>query len=195
MKKKFLWKKSRGPVIPLVDLVNDSDEEDFGDAKLNDADYGPNFDFYTLQTNFKLTPQMLELISELPGIEKIQPVSQYQLLIGLPNSGFFDIEKVKKDIELSISAIDQNIIEELRFQVDTLYDSVTGNDFQEIITGLQSSKDSWLLYLYPNGQFEIIADINSQEDFSANLTKLSILQELVGGFLVSSLVFSSATEI
>lgn len=195
MKKKFLWKKSRGPIIPLVDLMSDDDEDDFGDSKVDKPDFGPNFEFYTLQTNFKLNPQMLETIAELPGIEKIEPISQYQLLIGLPNSGFFDIEKVKKDIELSISAIDNDIINELGFQVETLYDTKTSKNFYEIINGLQNSKDMWLLYLYPNGEFEIMADINNQEDFTAKLTKFSILQELVGGFLVSSLVFSSPGEI
>ena len=188
MKKKFLWSDANktSPFMTLMAEKNEFNEDDDDDKGL---DFGPNFDLYTLQTNFSFTPMMLESISEVKGVEIIKPVSQYQLIIGLSNSGFFNIDNIKSQIENTILSIDKTIDIIIDNQIDEQFGPKVANFFQQIRDSLYDSKEYWIIYIYPNGQLEIITDINDGQEYMEQWSKMAVLQDLIDGFLTGSSVY------
>ena len=103
MKKRLLWKK-----VDTPSLFNNKMMEEIEEA-MPPFTMEPNYDLYSLQTNFKLTVDILKYLSQIDGIESISPVSQYQVIVGLPNSGFFDHNKIKETINNTLQLIDDEI--------------------------------------------------------------------------------------
>ena len=190
-KKKFLWTKLDSP-LSLLDVAKiDKTENSFDieDEDEQDLNLGPQSDFYTLQINFRLTKEILEVISTIAGIEMIKPVSQYQLIFGFPSSGFFDTESIQKDIEKAILLIDKVIDEQINIAVEQMFGDKITNTFIEIRDSLYDNKEKWIIYVYPNGQFEIITDIPNDKQYVTSLTKISRLHQLIGGLYTSSSVY------
>lgn len=194
MKKEILWTKI-DPSIPFINLdkthggIDIEDEYDEYDEEnenniTESISIKPNFDIYRLQTNFKLNQDLLQTLSTIDGIEYIQPISQYQLIIGLPNSGLFDNNKIKKEIEIILTSSIETTIE-LSLIVEKLFDAKTSNVFYDIVSSLQDSKPNWIVYVYPNSEFEIITDFENNQ-FENKLINMTLLQQSVGGFLAHS---------
>jgi hypothetical protein len=180
MKKRLLWKK-------LDDMQELDDPELLELAQsIPNALMGPNYDLYSLQTNFKLTVDILQQISQIDGIERLSPVSQYQVIVGLPNSGFFDHKIIQQNIEDTIHAIDDLQDFDLQVAIEKEFGAAKAMTFIDLYESLRDSKPYWVLYLYPNGEFEIVTDIKNEDDFTAKLIEIHTLQQMVGGFVTSS---------
>jgi hypothetical protein len=125
----------------------------------------------------------------IDGIEMIKPVSQYQLIFGFPNSGFFDAKDTQKNIEKAILLVDKVIDEGVNIAVKQMFGSKIANTFIGIRDSLYDNKERWIVYIYPNGQFEIITDMTNDKQYAANLTKISRLHQLIGGLYTSSSIY------
>lgn len=190
MRTRIIWSELKLPTLPFMMLNQDgnisldtaNDEDDNKDIKVDSV----RFVLYKMQINRKISTDNLYKISMLDGIESLQPVSQYQLIVGLPTSTFFDHQEIQRAIEDIFYANDDLAGMHLADVVERQFNATVAHSFLEIWSSLQENKDYWILYIYPNGEFEILADLNTKADFNAALLKMTQLLSKIDGLLLHS---------
>jgi hypothetical protein len=198
MRKKFIWKPWELPHVNILkqgSIDDDIDIEDENDD-IFDVSGDTGIKMFILHTNFIITFDIIESIikRKIPGIEVLKPLTSYKLLVGVPESGFFNAEEIKKIIEESFLISDYNT--NYMFDEIVLYKfgEEIANSAIEIRNGLYNSQDYWILYIYPNGQFEIITDITKTSYFIDMLENLNLLFTMIGGVLISSIDYENNDE-
>lgn len=203
-RKKLLWKKWNNPIDQIDLRVKDLIDNDNFDVDI-DNDNNPSLlsvlsthdsdiDFYTLQTNFRITFELIERIAEIDGVEAINVISAYKARIGFPTSGFFNVQDIQKCIEELILADDIDINNTFDDIILEKYNPTILDKVSEIRDSLYKNKDYWALYVYPNGQTKIITDNKPSKYFNDKLEMLELLCLLVGGTLISSNDFELDNE-
>ena len=88
--------------LNLEDIFETEDNEDFQPnfiAKYSDK----VFKYYVLNSNFNLSALVLRKIANVPGIERIIPVSRYRALVNFGK--LFSVEEVQKSVNKEISKL------------------------------------------------------------------------------------------
>lgn len=83
----------------IVDFRPYNPPRDF-DYHQNDFKEAFGWCFHMMNTNFRISRDCLHRISEVDGVESIEPFSDYKLRIGIAE--LFDVEKVKENIRVAI---------------------------------------------------------------------------------------------
>lgn len=192
-RKRFIWKKwtnhleKLGP--KLKDIIEDENiESEEGDTTLFQvlSTQDLDFDFYILQTNFRLTFDLIEKIAEVDGVESINVMSPYKARIGFPTSGLFIIEEVQKCIEELLLNEDIDLNDGFDELVLQKFNPKILDQISEIRESLYNTKDYWAIYIWPNGYTDIITDNKQSKYFKDKLEILEVINNLVGGLLLSS---------
>lgn len=144
------------------------------------------FDFWILHTNFSITIDILEVISNIDGVESLEPLTPYRMRIGFPKSGLFNIKSIRlkieqtiRDLDISINLYNDNIIKQL-------FNENICKTISKVRDNLYANSKHWLIYILPNGKTEII---NSNEENKRFLQQLAICKtslQLIGGHILSS---------
>lgn len=61
------------------------------------------FKFYVINTNFNLSAIVLRKIANVPGVERLIPITRYRALVNFAK--LFQVEEVQKDINKEISKL------------------------------------------------------------------------------------------
>lgn len=87
--------------------------EDILEQKREDDDFSPSdfiskyndkvFKYYVLNTNFNLSAGVLRKIADVPGVERIIPISRYRALVNFGK--LFTHEDVQKQISKEVSKL------------------------------------------------------------------------------------------
>ena len=193
MRKKFIWKEWQLPLMSLqhqIDQMDDDDDEDLFDIQ-QDIKKESGIELFILHTNFIITFDVVEKIIEkrLPGVEALKPLTSYKLLVGIPSSGFFKIEDVKKSIEGVFLEKDTQINDDFDNIISMMFDEDIVKNAIEIRNSLYESQDYWIFYIYPNGKFEIITDSTKSPYFAESVISIVDLSEMIGGIMITSLQY------
>ena len=193
-----MWKKFEDPNITINNQRSSEYDDDdmFSDDQYQDVPpkvgmlmpVGPvnlvgyllslsQFDFWVMHTNFRLTNNIINIISEVEGVEVINPLTRYRVKLGFPNSGLFQTDKIKKDIEKDILDFCYAAQNEV---LEVFADEICGK-VKEFRNYLENKYDEWTLYILPNGGMEVY---NFKDE--KQLEILQMAQSLVGGQILIS---------
>lgn len=151
------------------------------------------FNIWILHTNFSLTKGNLFDLDNIEGIEAIQQISRYRLLItfGL----MFDEDWVKKNVEQILKASMQEICEHCgsvsnnNIDVDSKEIELSDDLKNEVdlIKSQLSSFPSWAIYVMPNGVINSCTGNGDMDDhFLAQLDLYMRTYEAVGGLILKN---------
>lgn len=140
------------------------------------------YDFWILHTNFDITKDIVNCIKVIPGVETLDVFSRYTARVGIARSGFFDSEEVKLKISEGIRTQEQV---KKYTELEGLPETVA-KEAIDLINNLYDKYNNWMILIFPNGNFETIYSNIDDEEYASNTTNLRILQNSVGGRLVTS---------
>ena len=142
------------------------------------------FDFWTLHTNFDITPEIVDIIENVPGVETLDVLTRYRARVGFPKSGFFDSSVVKVNIQNAIYELDKNRDVNLSKHIATIFN----NDVAAIVMAEKEKVEdstSWAIFILPNGELTTVVE-DDQTIFNDSVQKFTELQSDVGGYLITS---------
>jgi hypothetical protein len=147
------------------------------------------FDFWTMHCNFNVTPEIAKAIEEAPGVESFNVVTRNRARIGinrfLLKSGAFNLNEVRQGVENAVFALDNKNNELLITEKLLLFQPDIRLKAQEVMQKLSDSK-YWGIYVFPNGEIETFSAPEKIEKLEDKLTLFYVLQDLVGGVVLSS---------
>lgn len=212
MKKKFAWKKWIDPlkeiqkhnakkissISPFTTHISDDDEDDdfvpssgismfthLGQLPMAMTDnqfVSDHIDFWIMQTSFGITQDTARIIGLVSGVESVEPLTRYSIRIGLTNSGLFDNEEVKSNIETSLV----EFFHHGQNQKVADLEPELQNKVKEVRDHLDKYSNYWCLYMLPNGRMEIIKSDKKTEEFVEKVNFLITTCNKVGGKLMNS---------
>lgn len=138
----------------------------------NVTDY---YDLWIIDTNFKLTEQLCQQISDFDGVEVFNPVSPYKGVLGIGK--LFNPTEVKVGLEYTLTGKHTHYIalnsipnEDIRRESLSIYNKCKKHSY-------------WLMYIFPNGNIEHFCT-SDEEDYQKKFTEYSDWQELSQGLLL-----------
>jgi hypothetical protein len=143
------------------------------------------FDFWLLHTNFNLTPEIVEKIELVDGVETLDVLTRYRARIGIPKtSGLFTSEGVKLAIQKAILEYD--------YKENVLVDNILYTKFpidiakmvQSTIKDINKLNEYWGLYVLPNGKIDIVT-CDKIEDLQEKLNTYNLATQNVGGYVIT----------
>lgn len=144
------------------------------------------FEFWIMHTNFDLTPQIIQKIESIPGVETLEVYTRYRVRIGFPKSGLFSTTITKYAIEMLVQELNIEKIQGILRNIEQEFDSIKMSEFQDIYSKI-STKDKWSVYICPNGSMDIlVADPNQHETYQNKLLVLNDTHIMAGGILINS---------
>jgi hypothetical protein len=146
----------------------------FGFWRVDDA-MNPfkQFKMWMGHTNFSITPEVVEVIKSVPGVEVLQIMTRYRFIIGVGE--LFDIRDVRSTIETQLECH--------RDEHDMIPDQKLLEQIFELRKQLESF-DQWAIYVFPNGQIDFAT--SEQEDFGKQLHIYRKAVDYSNGVLIES---------
>lgn len=144
------------------------------------------FNIWACHTNFVLKDQHFALVEKTPGVEVLQPISQYRFQIAV--GYLFDDEEVKAAVEealLGSVRLDALQILSVYRQLNPTLPTKCAEKLKE------STKDinrPWVALVFPNGEIKMVVADMVDENFLSELSSLGLGQSLFGGYIDSSLL-------
>jgi len=214
-KNKFVWEKWHNPIEEELNSYNSMfmphpDEEDVAEEldaaeiiaptiinrfpldlinALHEKSRTLNsFDFWTLHTNFDITPKVKEIIETTGGVETVDVLTRYRVRIGFTISGVFDNSAVRQDIQRSLSNTDgsEHPMESQTESVIRSFDEEKYIEIDSIKKELSKKGESWIMFVLPNGSTSAHSSKTIDKDFLDKSTFFQQVQLLVGGEIYSS---------
>jgi len=141
-----------------------------------------NIDFWIMHTNFDITPQVVDTVKRIPGVETLEVGTRYRARVGFPKSGFFSVgevcEKIKTILNNQDREKDAQQLMGLTTQVAQLVMSTRDR--------INEKYDNWAIGVLPNGGVEVLVADNKTKNFNNKVAALAKACNLVGGRLLSS---------
>lgn len=142
-----------------------------------------DFYFIVLQTNFNLDMPLIQKIEKIDGVETLDIYTRYRARVGIPKSGLFDIEQVKREIEEALIPypyVENPVINEI---LVNKFGAELSNNILKHIKQICPKYEYWLLYVIPNGEL----DLNIFENYQQVKEKIEFYEQVeinVGGHLL-----------
>ena len=146
----------------------------FGLWKVDDA-MNPykQFKLWIGHTNFSISPIVVEIIKNVPGVEVLKILTRYRFIVGVGE--LFDIRDVRTTIERSLScncgAVDLILDDKVKEQVFELKSQL-------------SEFDRWAIYVFPNGNIDFTT--SNEENFIPQLNLYKEAVDFSRGVLIES---------
>lgn len=123
------------------------------------------FDCWIMHANFDITPECVQIIADIPGVEVASVMTRYRVFIGVGQ--LFEGSKVKQDIQNALL------------------------DTQEIELGVSNLEEAqehrhWAGIVTENGEQYIYTDRDDDEEFIEMSTAIRLIAETNGYKFVSS---------
>jgi hypothetical protein len=146
----------------------------FGFWRVDDA-MNPfkQFKMWLGHTNFTITPEIVEVIKAVPGVEVLQIMTRYRFIIGVGE--LFDIHDVRVTIE--------NELECNRDETDMISDQKLLEQVFELREQL-SMHDQWAIYVFPNGEIDFTT--SDEDNFGQQLNLYRQAVDHSNGVLIES---------
>ena len=112
-----------------------------------------SFDFWTLHTNFDITPRVKDIIEKTDGVETVDVLTRYRVRIGFTISGVFDNSAVRQNIQRALSNTDDsddNPMDDSLSSVIRSFDEDKYLEIDSIKKELSKTGESWIMYILPN---------------------------------------------
>lgn len=140
------------------------------------------YDFWVLHTNFDITKETANCIKVVAGVETLDIFSRYTARVGISRSGFFDSEEVKIKVSENIRTQEQS----KKYMELNGLPEIVAKEAIDIINDMYDKYNNWMIFILPNGRLECIHSNIEDDEYASNTTNLRILQNSIGGRLVSS---------
>jgi len=146
----------------------------FGFWRVDDA-MNPfrQFKMWVGHTNFTITPEIVEVMKAVPGVEVLQIMTRYRFIIGVGE--LFDIRDVRVIIENELGCH--------RDASDMITDQVLLEQVFELRKQLET-KDKWAIYVFPNGEIDFAT--SDEENFGQQLNLYKQAVDHSNGVLIES---------
>lgn len=196
MRKRFIWKDWNLPLSSFNDIEDFDDDDDSIFDIQQDIKKDSGIELFLLHTNFIIEFDILEgiIAQKLKGLEVLKPLTSYKLLVGIPSSGLFKADKVKKKIEEVFLEHDILLNNQFDNMISIKFEPEIAKSIIATRKSLYESRDYWILYVFPNAQVEIITDTDESEYFLQCLEDLSSLYFMIGGTIISSTFYELPNE-
>ena len=147
-----------------------------------------SFDFWTLHTNFDITPIVKDVIEKTDGVETVDVLTRYRVRIGFTISGGFDNSSVRQDIQRRLSNTEgsDHPMESQTESVIRSFDEEKYIEIDSIKKELSKTDESWVMFVLPNGNTSAHSSKAIDKDFLEKMTFFQQVQLLVGGEIYSS---------
>lgn len=148
-----------------------------------------SFDFWTLHTNFDITPSVKDTIEKTDGVETVDVLTRYRVRIGFTISGVFDNSAVRQNIQRALSNTDDsddNPMDDSLSSVIRSFDEEKYLEIDSIKKELSKTGESWIMYILPNGNCCTYSSKTVDVDFIDKVTFFQHAQLMVGGEVYSS---------
>lgn len=129
------------------------------------------FKLWTGHTNFTITPDVVLVIKEIPGVEVLKILTRYRFIIGVGE--LFDIRNVRVAIEQALSCHKDET------------ELIKDDKVKEAVYNLQqqlSMYDKWAIYVFPNGNIDFAT--SEQKDFKKQLGLFKKAVDFSSGILI-----------
>jgi len=124
-------------------------------------------------TNFTITPDIVDAVKELPGIEVLQIMTRYRFIIGVGE--LFDIREVRTSIE---ALLECNKDEDSMIADERLLEQI--HDLRQQL----SIYNQWAIYVFPNGKIDFTT--SEESDFGQQLNTFKQAVDHSNGVLIES---------
>ena len=143
-----------------------------------DDDFHPlnMFNLYILKTDFSITKSNINELSVLDGIELLNPISKYQLTVGIGE--LFNDEYIKQKIESILCGTNQDILD-----IESITDQDCKKEAVNIREELKSFYKYWAMLVYPNGVIDKVYS-DDEQDFTERLNEMEELKNVSGGKII-----------
>ena len=140
-----------------------------------------NFDFWIMHTNFDLTPEIINIIKTVNGVETLEVYTRYRARIGFPKSGFFKSSDVMSKIQNSIDDFYMNQ------QLESL-ESFPNEIQQKVYETVENLKnrDFWTILVLPNGNIDLVTSDKDDRNYQEKIKNLFHINETIGGQIIQS---------
>jgi len=147
----------------------------FGFWRVDDA-MNPfkQFKMWMGHTNFSITPEVVEIIKSIPGVEVLQIMTRYRFIIGVGE--LFDIRDVRSTIETQLECH--------KDECDMIPDQQLLVQIFELREQLTAKFDQWAIYVFPNGQIDFTT--SDEENFGQQLNLYKQAVDHSNGVLIES---------
>ncbi len=142
-----------------------------------------HFDFWTLHTNFDITEDVANKIIKSPGVDAFMPLTRYRCRIGFPRSGLFNVTEMKLHIQKILTEEEKNNIEDL---IKPNFTDEAQLKIDDKIVQLKQRSKHWALFVFPNGDMEVVESDSSTSNYKSKLSVLEETQKMVGGHIYQS---------
>lgn len=124
-----------------------------------------HFEFWIGHTNFDITPEFVNIVNSIPGVEGLKIFSRYRFIITIGK--LFNFTQVRSLLELALGTL------ALSDEILNLKDELDQEDKE------------WYMYVYPDLKTFTLAKAG-EDDYEDNIKEILELTEKGTGFLLSS---------
>lgn len=180
MNKKIKWEKWKNPIVDLDETGEESDQRiivrrtafGFQPSKINLEDNAKER-IYIGHTNFDIDQHVFDVIDDTEGVESLEILTSYMFKITIGK--VFNRKRIRQLITNELCDVKR----EITFDINTNMEI-----YKETLKLRESDKD-WVMYILPNGQYEIV--VNDKNDvFQEKVNNLQEIRQKLGGVLLTS---------
>ena len=135
-----------------------------------------HYKFWLGHTNFNISPEVIRIIKNIPGVEVLRPISRYRFFIGIGK--LFNLSDIQ-------GIITKELIENpIESKIDLINNSEIEDRVISLINNCSQSYAEWMIYIFPNGEIDYI--YKGQEDYQAWVEAYKQSFNISGGILIGS---------
>jgi hypothetical protein len=200
MRRIIKWQSQHLEINTITGKLEDADEELYDDYDEEYYDDGPigkmpvqnvmstpfgfwrvddsmhpfkQFKMWMGHTNFTITPEVVEVIKSVPGVEVLQIMTRYRFIMGIGE--LFDIHDVRVTIE--------NELECNKDESDMIPDQKLLEQISELRKSL-AVYPQWAIYVFPNGEIDFTT--SEEKNFGQQLNLYKQAVDHSNGVLIES---------